>query len=240
MDFKETIREQRADIEKAGSRGDIVQREQHAYASRFIRHPNILAITGVRRSGKSIFSYLLAKGSNFGYVNFDDERIDPVRAEDLNRILAAMYALYGDVDTIVLDEVQKAPKWELFASRLRVTKKLIVTGSNSTLLSGELATHLTGRYIDVAVHPFSFREFMTGFGKQIAYTTFERAQIISQLGGYLEVGGFPEAKTVGPEILSRIYGDIVSKDVVQRYNIRKAEVARHLATYLVSGEGFGH
>jgi predicted AAA+ superfamily ATPase len=239
MDFKETIREQRAAIEKAGSGTNIIQREQHAYASQFIRNPNILAITGVRRSGKSIFSYLLAKGSNFGYVNFDDERIHDVRTEDLNSMLQAMYSLYGDVDTIVLDEVQRAPKWELFASRLRVTKKLIVTGSNSTLLSGELATHLTGRYIDVTVHPFSFREFLvgTGFEKQVAYTTLERAKIISNLNEYMEVGGFPEVRTVGPEILSRIYNDIVFKDIVQRYKIRKMEVARHLATYLVSGSG---
>jgi len=239
MDFKETIREQRAAIEKAGSGTNIIQRELHGYASQFIRHPNILAITGVRRSGKSIFSYLLAKGSNFGYVNFDDERIHDVRTEDLNSMLQAMYSLYGDVDTIVLDEVQRAPKWELFASRLRVTKKLIVTGSNSTLLSGELATHLTGRYIDVTVHPFSFREFLVGtdFEKQVAYTTLERAKIISNLNEYMEVGGFPEVRTVGPEILSRIYNDIVFKDIVQRYKIRKMEVARHLATYLVSGSG---
>jgi len=113
---------------------------------KFIEHSNILAILGVRRSGKSIFSHLLLQGKKFGYVNFDDERFAGLEAENLNNVLQAFYELYGtDLEYLILDEIQNIPGWELFANRMRRTKKVIITGSNARLLSGELATHLTGR-----------------------------------------------------------------------------------------------
>src|SRR3989338_5408077 len=74
--------------------------------------------------------------------------------------LRAFYELHGDPDIIILDEIQNVDAWELFANRLRRTKKLIVTGSNSKLLSGELATHLTGRHIDFTLYPLSFKEVL--------------------------------------------------------------------------------
>jgi len=136
----------------------FIERETQDYALIYLTHPNILAITGLRRSGKSVFSYLLVKESNYGYVNFDDERLTGTKSDDLNDILQTFYELYGDVEYIVLDEIQNIENWELFANRLRRTKKVIVTGSNSKLLAGELATHLTGRYMDILLTPFSFGE----------------------------------------------------------------------------------
>src|SRR3989338_2363915 len=156
MDFKRIIKEQREELERIEREERIILREGLDEARRFLGHPNILAILGVRRCGKSIFSYLLAKGSPFGYINFDDERMAGIRSEDLNTLLEAFYELSPDVDTIILDEVQNVSHWELFANRLRRTKKVIVTGSNSKLLSGELSTHLTGRYVDLTLFPFSF------------------------------------------------------------------------------------
>lgn len=239
MDFKPIIQEQRKELEDISKQEIIIDREGLAKAKSYLCHPNILAVLGIRRSGKSIFSYLLAKGGNYGYINFDDERLGAVKTEDLNSILEAMYGLYGDVEYVVLDEVQNVDGWELFANRLRRTKKVILTGSNSQLLSGELATRLTGRYIDFVLLPFSFREYMNL--KQIevkeSYTTQEKSAIIKQALAYIESGGFPEADKFGRQMLLRIYEDIITKDIIMRYKIRKIEEFKQFARYLVSNSG---
>lgn len=96
---------------------------------------------------------------NFGYVNFDDEVL--VKKEDLNEVLKLAHEVYGDFETIFLDEIQNVNGWELFVDRLRrLGYNVVLTGSNSKLLSSELATHLTGRYVEVKVFPFSFGEFL--------------------------------------------------------------------------------
>src|SRR3989344_8090734 len=183
MDIKEIILEQKKEIEEIEKREKIIFRESLDKAKKFLKYPNILVITGIRRCGKSIFSYLVEKDKKFGYINFDDERIIDLKSESLDKVLQAFYELYGEVEYIVLDEIQNIPKWELFANRLRRTKKIIITGSNSKLLSGELATHLTGRYIDIKLFPFSFKEFLNfrEFNIQQAYTSKEKSQIKNYL-----------------------------------------------------------
>jgi len=236
MNFKEIIKEQKRELEDIGKKERIIGREFLAMVKKFLKYPNILVITGVRRCGKSIFSYLLTKEKRFGYVNFDDERLLETKTEDLNRILQAFYELYGDIEYVILYEVQNIEKWELFANRLRRTKKVIITGSNSKLLTGELATHLTGRYIDITLFPFSFREFLdlNRVKKQEVYTTREKAEILKLLSVYLKTGGFPEVNKFGEAILSRIYDNIISKDIILRYKIKKTEEIRKLAKYFVT------
>ena len=206
-DIKSIIREQRQELERIEKEDKIIKRFGLEKARSFLKYPNILAITGIRRCGKSIFSYLLEKDSKFGYINFDDERLAELKANELNKIMEAFYELYGDIDYVILDEVQNIHGWELFANRLRRTKKVIVTGSNSNLLSGELATHLTGRYIDIKLMPFSFKEFLRfkAFNESEAYTTQEKARIITLLQEYLIFGGFPEVYKFGKPILLKIY-----------------------------------
>lgn len=236
MDFSQIIKEQREELEEIEQRERIIGREGLEKTKEFLKYPNILAVMGVRRCGKSIFSYLLAKGNKFGYINFDDERLSGIKPQDLNRILQSFYELYGDVDYIILDELQNVKKWELFANRLRRTKRVIITGSNSKLLSGELATHLTGRYIDFTLFPFSFNEFLDwkGIKRAKVYTTKEKAEILKFLKRYLEVGGFPEVDKFGRAILPRIYADIVTKDILLRHKIRKEEEIKNLARYLIN------
>ena len=201
-----------------------------------LKYPNILAVLGIRRCGKSIFSYLLAKQHNFAYINFDDERLVGLKSDDLNKILESFYELYGDVDYIILDEIQNVGHWELFVTRLRRTKKIILTGSNSKLLSGELSTHLTGRYLDRLLFPFSFKEFLKikDFNENKVYTTKEKAEIMNFLQKYLELGGFPEVYKFGREMIPRIYEDILTKDILLRHNISKKEEIKKLAKYLIS------
>lgn len=236
MDYKPIIKEQKEELLKIEKEEKIVKRELLENAKSFLQYPNILAIIGVRRCGKSIFSYLIAKESNFGYINFDDERLIGINAEELDKILQSFYELYGDIEYIVLDEIQNINGWELFVNRMRRTKKVIITGSNSKLLYGELATHLTGRYIDILLFPFSFREFLElkGIKKSESYTTKEKAEILSCLNEYLKIGGFPEVNKFGKAILSRIYDDIVIKDILLRYKIKKNEDIRKLAKYLIT------
>ncbi len=191
---------------------------------------------GIRRCGKSIFSYLLAKNSKTGYINFDDERLIELKNEDFDKILTSFYELYGDLDYIILDEIQNVKNWELFANRLRRTKKVILTGSNSKLLAGELSTHLTGRYIDMELYPFSFKEFLRKkeFKETKTYTSKEKAEILNYLKEYLQIGGFPESYKFGKAIISRIYEDIITKDILLRYKISKIEELKKLSNYLIT------
>lgn len=242
MDIKGIIREQREELEHAEKDQHLVAREGLEEAKKALRHPNILAVLGIRRCGKSIFSYLLAKEKVFGYINFDDERLIGLKPEDLNKILESFYELYGDIEYIVLDELQNIKGWELFVNRLRRTKKVIVTGSNSRLLSGELATHLTGRHLDMTLFPFSFREMLRykkvdEFTEGKGYTTKEKAELLRELREYLEFGGFPEVAKFGKNIIAKIYEDIITKDILLRYQIKKKEDLKKLAKYLTTNAG---
>ena len=232
--LKRIIKEQRKEIERKFKNEEIIKRENIDYTKKFLKYPNILTILGVRRSGKSIFSLLLSKQLkvNAAYINFDDERLIGLKTEDLNKILQAFYELYGDVELIVLDEIQNIKGWELFANRLRRTKKIIITGSNSKLLSGELSTHLTGRHIDFILHPFSFKETL-GFSPDI-YLTEDRAKVRRQLSAYIRGSGFPEFRKFGSSIIVKIYEDIINKDCIMRHDIRDWSAFKELARYLIS------
>ncbi|MGC8817574.1 MAG: ATP-binding protein [Candidatus Hadarchaeum sp.] len=194
-------------------------------------------ITGVRRCGKSILAFQLARRGNFGYVNFEDERLS-MEAGELNKVLEAVYSLKGDVDTLVFDEIQNVPGWERFIARILPAKKVVLTGSNARLMSKELATHLTGRHIDFALHPFSFREFLLYRNVKIKeenlYSTRGVAMIKRLWEEYMETGGFPLALRLGRLFLLENFRDIVERDVIQRYRVKHPSKLRELARYLLS------
>ncbi|MEK6936152.1 MAG: ATP-binding protein [Nanoarchaeota archaeon] len=232
--LKRIITSQREEFEKTFKEYPIIKRDNLDYVKPFLSHPNILAILGVRRSGKSVFSILLAKElkENFGYINFDDERLMDLKTEDLDKILQAFYELYGEIKLIILDEPQNVIGWELFVNRLRRTKKVVITGSNSNLLSGELATHLTGRYIDFTLYPLSFREILNF--KPNIYLIEDIAKVQRQLDDYLKGSGFPEFRNFGSKIVEIIYQDIINKDCLDRYNIKNKKTFKELSKYLTS------
>jgi len=238
-EIKRVVISQREEVEEKFKKERIIDREPEINSLKgFLIHPNILAILGIRRSGKSVFSWQISKGELFGYVNFDDERLYGVKAKDLDLVLQAFYELYGDVNYIILDEPQNVEGWELFANRLRRTKRVIITGSNSKLLSGELATHLTGRHIDFTLTPFSFREYLSFKGVDLSkknfYSTRKIAEIKRCFEEYMKIGGMPEAYMFGREILVRIYSDIIEKDVLRRIKIRMKETFKEFTKYLIS------
>ena len=239
-EIKKIITAQREEIKETFEREKIINRIiPNEKLLQFFNHPNILVILGVRRSGKSICSMLLFREKKFGYLNFDDERIIDIQPNELENVLQAFYELYGsDVDYLILDEIQNVEKWELFANRLRRTKKVIISGSNSKLLSGELATHLTGRYIDFTLYPFSFNEFLTLSGNQITredfYSTKRISEIKEKLRTYISLGGLPEAHKFGKAMLIKTYEDILQKDILLRYKIKHKTTFKELARYLIS------
>ena len=139
----------------------LVSRKEESY---FEWDSNLAQVViGVRRSGKSTLCHkvLHERGVRYAYVNLDDDRLADIKTEDLNTVLSCVYQLYGtDVPYLFLDEIQDVDGWYLFVNRLlRTDLKVFVTGSNAKLLSGELATHLTGRYNEIRLFPFSFSEY---------------------------------------------------------------------------------
>ncbi|WP_373468553.1 ATP-binding protein [Acidianus infernus] len=210
---------------------------------RFLRIPNVLAILGVRRSGKSTLSLMLMKELKvkFAYLNFDDESLFGITTEDLRNIEQAIYEVYGnDVIYLVFDEIHNVKGWELFISRLRESKRIIITGSNSKMLSGELATALTGRHSDIVLFPFSFREYLRfrNINVENPISTRDVVTVKVALEKYLEEGGFPEALIIGKDQVDVIYNDILFKDVVFRYKIREMgkfkEFSRSIISYYSS------
>ena len=232
-ELKRIVTEQRKELEEEFKKECIIRRENLDYAKSFLKYPNVLAILGVRRAGKSTFATILAMDikEKFGYVNFDDERLISLKTEDLDKVLQVFYELYGDISLVILDEPQNVFGWELFVSRLRRTKKVIITGSNSQLLSGELATHLTGRHIDFTLYPFSFKEILSF---KPGYLAQDIAKTRMELNSYMRGSGFPEFRKFGSSIVEHIYKDILTKDCLERYSIKNKKAFKELSNYLIS------
>ena len=195
----------------------------------------ITVISGVRRSGKSTLMLQLAdEYETFHFITFDDERLINFSVNDFNAMLIEMKRS-GESRTIVMDEIQEVPGWERFARRIYDEGyKVIITGSNAKLLSSELATHLTGRYLKIELYPFSFAEFLS-FKKidPLEKTSDTIAKVLSAFDEYLLFGGFPEyLKTKELEILKRIYDDIVYRDLIVRFGIRNVIGFKNLSQYI--------
>lgn len=238
-EIKSILADQRQERSNLLARDRIIRREQLDFWKDYPETNLVKVIMGVRRSGKTIFSYLLLGGDECGFVNFDDERLAFLNRESLNDLLEGLYETYGKLDCLLLDEIQNVEGWELFINRLqRKGIKVLVTGSNANLLGRELSTHLTGRFLQMELLPFSFREFLLwGEWGGDGVTTEGRANLKKQLNDYLDLGGFPEVVR-NPEVkhtyLSNLYSSIISKDIVNRHNIRYGRTFRELATNVIS------
>lgn len=201
-------------------------------------------VIGVRRSGKSILCHkvLLQHRVEYAYVNFDDDRLARLTIEDLDALLNCIYQLYGaDIKYLFFDEIQDVEGWHLFVNRLlRLNFHIFLTGSNAKLLSGELATHLTGRYNEIRLYPFSFEE--TCKHKKIetaGLTTKAEAVQKSELNLYLQNGGLPEFTHIKNPLNRKNYVEglietIINKDIAKRFNIRNTEGLRRITHHLIN------
>lgn len=217
-----------------------IPRYQTAELEKMMDNSLIKVILGPRRAGKSFFATHTFKPTEAAYVNFDDENI--LKVEDYNEIIKNALEVYGQTKYLLLDEVQNIPQWELLVNRLhRNGYNILVTGSNSKLLSKEFATHLTGRHLPLELLPFSFKEFLQykNFTADTIekMTTEKKAELLGYVNFFMKNGGFPELVIYGlkPETyLTPFIESLLFKDVIKRYKLRKADHVYNLETYLIN------
>ena len=198
----------------------------------------IKVIMGIRRCGKSVLAHQALKGKIYGYINFDDERLIGLSAETLNKIFQFILEINPEAKFFFFDEIQNVEGWELFVNRLqRQGYNLIISGSNSKLLSKELASHLTGRYISIELMPFSFLEFLKTKNFEWTplslYKTPQKALLYSFLKEYLQYGGFPEMVLGGYNAgyLRELYDKIIARDITYRYRVKYSNTLKEIAIY---------
>ncbi|MCR5572112.1 MAG: ATP-binding protein [Bacteroidales bacterium] len=197
-------------------------------------------VIGVRRSGKSTMCYqaLHEAGLKYAYADFDDERLEGMGSGQLNDVLEVLYKIYGDFNCLFLDEIQNVDGWHLFVNRmLRKKMKVVITGSNAKLLSGELATHLTGRNKEIALYPFSFMEYCKMKGVDMTRkTTKAEAFRRAAFDEYMKQGGFPELLSMedGRAYVSTLVENILKRDIEQRYKIAYKAAFENMAHHLLN------
>lgn len=238
--LKQILLEQRDEIGRL-LEGSIVVRDVYPAAKKLLNTGLVKAVIGVRRCGKSFLSHQLLAGVKYGYVNFDDERFVGAKTADLNNFFEVIKEIEPETTHLLLDEIQNINGWELFVNRLkRSGYNIVVTGSNSRLLSRELAAHLTGRHFTVELYPFSFSEFLAFKGVSAAgndfFKTETRALIRKTLEEYLAVGGFPEAirlESAG-EYLRNLFDKIITRDIVERHGVKYVRDLKEMSLLAVS------
>jgi predicted AAA+ superfamily ATPase len=202
----------------------------------FIGKDVIKVITGLRRSGKSVIMEQLRNeinSPNAIYLNFEDLDIENLlNYKALHDYISEKIGDSKEQFYIFLDEIQDVKGWERAINSLRVKYKadIYITGSNSKMLSSELSTHITGRYVEFVIQPFSFSEF-----RQISPThTFDE---------YLQYGGMPFLRSINFEpneskkYLQDVFNSLLLKDVVKRNKIRDVDLLERIVNYVLNNVG---
>ena len=197
----------------------------------------IKLIIGPRRVGKSTQALLMLRNKNFAYLNFDSQPL--LDAWDANLVMRMLDNVYPGYEYLLLDEVQNLDAWDLWVSELfRQRKNLVITGSNAKMLSSEMATALTGKYIKVEMLPFSLEEFFDWNKLDLHGLRPEQQTDASALmDDYMRNGGYPEvvaSRQLTRSYLDTLFDSIVWKDVAKRHNVRNITDLNDLALYLVS------
>lgn len=234
------------------TRTDLIRRKIQDNIEPFIKFKEVVIITGPRRGGKSSLMKLICDDlikkdkvppSNILYLNFEDERFIDFNTSDF----AHTYELFLQINKpmgrlyFFLDEIQNVTGWERWVNRLYENEniKIFITGSNASLLSSEISTALTGRNRTITNFPFSFGEFLTFKNYKLQekdfYQTRKRAVIKSFFQEYLKLGGYPEIiKINDPTLLEQYFKDIIYRDILPRYSIKKIKEIRELCLFLAS------
>lgn len=234
----QVLAEQQQNVQNYNPSKWVRRREENLFE---FGSPLAQVVIGVRRSGKSTICHKVLKEHHikYAYANLDDDRMANMSVEDLNTLLSCIYQLYGtEIDYFFFDEIQNVDGWHLFVNRLlRTNVHVFVTGSNAKLLSSELATHLTGRYNEIRLYPFSFSEYCD-------YHKIDRKGITTKADAerkrafltYIQDGGFPEMQRLRNKraYVQSLIEAIISKDVQRRYKIRNIENLRIVADYLIN------
>lgn len=230
----------------------IIKRRNIAVA---FNTPMIVTLIGVRRSGKTYLLYdtiqeVVKNGvpiENILFINFEDERLN-LQSTDLDLILQAYLELYPDKNLndcyFFFDEIQNVTGWERFVRRIfdSYSKHIFVTGSNSRVLSTEIADALRGRTITYTVYPLSFSEYLNF--RDVEYntvTTAQRANITHQALQFIQNGGFPETINLNDDVrikaLQGYFNTMIFRDIVERYKVSDVRVLKYFIKKLFAGIG---
>ncbi len=239
--LKATILKQKEDKDRLLSL-PYVERSRQKDTQKWLSSDLIKVILGPRRAGKSVFALMLLKNQSFAYFNFDDESLPGEEKIDLDELMTELKLAYGDTKYILFDEIQNLPNWELFVNRLhRGGYNLVLTGSNASLLSKELATHLTGRHIPIEILPFNFTEVLKAKQYEVTPDKLllpdEKAKLLGYVTQYMTDGGYPEVITKGIDprgYLDVLFDAVLFKDVVKRHKVRFSEQIDNLGSYLIN------
>lgn len=213
---------------------------------------SIISVTGVRRCGKTYLLYetikrIISKGvpkKNILYINFEDERLD-LGKQDLDLILQAYQELYPKNDPgecyFFFDEIQNIEGWQKFIRRIfdTISRKIYITGSNSKLLSTEIATELRGRTLNYILYPLCFEEYLRFTGSETEYaSTRQKISILDSSRSFMMFGGFPEIvdldETLKIKKLQDYFNTIIYRDLIERYNISNPSVLKFFLKKILS------
>jgi len=228
----------------------IIRKKYLEQIEKFINQPFIKVLTGIRRCGKSVIllqikDILLKKGideKNIIYINFENmENIEIDSAIKLHAKIKT-YMQKDEKYYVLLDEIQEVAGWEKVVNSLLSSSNtdIYITGSNSKLLSSELATYIAGRYIEIEISTLSFEEYLQF--KKIQLNADTENNSIEFLN-YLRLGGFPAIHATGVDtetsykIVYDIYSSVILRDTVQRFGIRNIELLDRVVKYVFENIG---
>lgn len=216
------------DSNLAPQKGEVI-REQLPKIKNIPEYASI--ITGMRRVGKSTLLRQIANTLHYTsplYLNFDDIRLSAFEKDDFTRLYNELVARGSR--QLFFDEIQLVKGWEIFIHQLlREGYTIYISGSNASLLSVDLGTHLTGRHLQNELFPFSFTEFLSLKKLPATSATFQQ---------YLQMGGIPEyLKTETPQLLSTLLDDILIRDIAVNKGVTNVKSLRQLALYLLTNIG---
>ncbi|MDK2826495.1 MAG: uncharacterized protein PWQ44_1675 [Methanolobus sp.] len=202
----------------------------------------ITIVAGLRRVGKSTLMNEIRKDHlhESYFVNFDDERFFDFTIEDFQTMQELLIELYGERSVYFFDEIQNIEGWERFVRRLHDNgKKVYVTGSNASMLSREMGTHLTGRHLSYSLYPYSFVEFLRFKEYDLpipeVLTTVEKSTIKRHFNEYIEAGGIPEFVKNRDELyVKTLYENIIYRDIIARYNLKDEKALKTTAYFAAS------
>ena len=234
--MKTIVLNQRKERDELLSRQYLTRRSNHDEDMLLNSHL-IKLITGPRRVGKSTQALLMLRNKNFAYLNFDSQQL--LDAWDANLVMRMLDDVYPGYDYLLLDEVQNLEGWDLWVSELyKIGKNLVITGSNAKMLSSEMATVLTGKYLQVEMLPFSLEEFFDWNKLELHNLKPEQdAECKVLTDDYMRNGGYPEvvaSRQLVRSYLDTLFDSIVWKDVAKRHSVRNITDLNNLSLYLVS------
>lgn len=231
-----------ADQRKEPMPETVVPRARFKELSHLVDNKQVIIISGIRRCGKSILMHILREHlpESDCCINFDDDRLALFKLEHFPMLLESFIELYGVQNTFYFDEIQNIPGWERFVRRLHNEgKKVFITGSNASLLSNELGTHLTGRHIAIKLFPFSFREYIYKKDPNILSkknrSTTEFSLLKKYFSEFKVMGGMPEyLENNQKQYLQTLYESILYRDIIVRHKLTQQKTIKELVYYLAS------